>query len=52
MIKSKWGNESLGNVTVDGAIGGMRGMKALMSDISAVDPDKGILYRGHSIPDL
>jgi len=30
----------------------MRGMKGLLSDISAVDPDRGITYRGYSIPDL
>lgn len=30
----------------------MRGIKGLLSDISSVDPDKGILYRGYSIPDL
>jgi len=51
-IKAKYGSSKLGEITVDQAIGGMRGMKALLSDISAVDPDKGILYRGYSIPDL
>lgn len=30
----------------------MRGIKGLLSDISAVDPDNGILYRGYSIPQL
>jgi len=27
-------------------------MKGILSDISSVDPDHGILYRGYSIPDL
>lgn len=30
----------------------MRGVKGLLSDISSVDPDRGITYRGYSIPDL
>ena len=30
----------------------MRGIKGLYSDISAVDPEKGIELRGYSIPEL
>ena len=37
-IRKKWGNESLGEITVDQVIGGMRGMKALFYDTSKLDP--------------
>ena len=31
--------------------GGMRGIKGLVTETSVLDPDEGIRFRGHSIPD-
>ncbi|PWA00500.1 hypothetical protein BB558_003447 [Smittium angustum] len=51
-IKTKYGNKSLGEVTVDMAIGGMRGIKGLLWDTSILDADEGIRFRGYTIPEL
>ncbi len=40
------------NVTVGQIIGGMRGIKSLITDISYLDPNEGIRYRGLTLPDL
>ena len=39
-------------VTIGKALGGMRGLKSLITDISYLDPQLGIRYRGHTLPDL
>ena len=39
-------------VTIGKALGGMRGLKSLITDISYLDPLEGIRYRGHTLPDL
>jgi citrate synthase len=39
-------------VTIGKALGGMRGLKSLITDISYLDPEEGIRYRGHALPDL
>ncbi len=39
-------------VTIGKALGGMRGLKSLITDISYLDPEEGIRYRGHTLPDL
>lgn len=39
-------------VTVGNLIGGMRGLKALVTDISYLDPNEGIRYRGYTLPEL
>ena len=46
------GNEKVGEVTVSQIYGGMRSVRALVTDISYVDPNEGIRLRGHTIPDL
>jgi citrate synthase len=38
-------------VTIEEVIGGMRDIKALLTDISSVDPGEGIRFRGLSIPE-
>lgn len=43
---------SLGEVTVDQAIGGMRGIKSMLWETSLLDPEEGIRFRGLTIPDL
>ncbi|CAI5467619.1 unnamed protein product [Closterium sp. Yama58-4] len=50
-IKSHYGNLSMGKVTVNMAIGGMRGVKGLVWETSQLDPEQGIKFRGYSIPE-
>jgi citrate synthase len=42
----------LGSYTIGQVIGGMRGMIGLLYETSALDPEKGIRFRGYSIPEL
>merc|ERR1711865_358661 len=51
-IKKKHGSKSLGEVTVDQAIGGARGVKCMIWETSLLDANEGIRFRGHTIPDL
>ena len=39
-------------VTIGQAIGGMRGVKSLVTDISYLDPQEGIRYRGYTLPEV
>ncbi len=39
-------------VTIGQIIGGMRGIKSLVSDISYLDPMEGIRYRGYTLPEV
>jgi citrate synthase len=39
-------------VTVEKLFGGMRGLKCLVTDISYLDPNEGIRYRGYTLPDV
>jgi citrate synthase len=41
----------IGDVTIGQAIGGMRGVKCLTTDISYLDPYEGIRFRGFTIPE-
>ncbi|UCE06908.1 MAG: citrate (Si)-synthase, partial [bacterium] len=41
----------VGEVTIAQAIGGMRGVKCLTTDISYLDPYEGIRFRGYTIPE-
>ena len=41
----------VGEVTVGQAIGGARGVKCLVTDISYLDPHEGIRFRGKTIPE-
>jgi len=45
------GAVKLGDVTIAQAIGGMRGVKCLTTDISYLDPFEGIRFRGYTIPE-
>ncbi|MFW5656266.1 MAG: citrate (Si)-synthase [Bacteroidota bacterium] len=40
------------NVTIGQIIGGMRGLKCLVTDISYLDPNEGIRYRGYTLPEV
>jgi citrate synthase len=46
------GHVVIDEVTVAQAIGGMRGIKSLVTDISYLDPFEGIRYRGYTLPDV
>ena len=45
------GDTKLGEVTVAQAIGGARGVRCLVTDISYLDPNEGIRFRGKTIPE-
>lgn len=40
------------NVTIGQILGGMRGLKCLVTDISYLDPMEGIRYRGYTLPEV
>ena len=42
----------LGEVTIGQAIGGGRGVRMLVTDISYLDPEEGIRFRGYTIPEV
>ena len=44
------GDKVAGEVTISQIYGGMRSVKALVTDISFVDPQEGIRFRGHTLP--
>lgn len=46
------GNVVVDTVTVEKLIGGMRDLKSLITDISYLDPNEGIRYRGHTIEEV
>jgi citrate synthase len=46
------GDIKVGEVTIAQIYGGMRGVKALVTDISCVDPQEGIRFRGYPIPEV
>jgi citrate synthase len=46
------GQLEVGKVNVAQLYGGMRGVKSLVTETSALDPEEGIRFRGYSIPQL
>lgn len=42
----------VGEVTISQVYGGMRDVKSLVTDISYVDPNEGIRFRGYTIPEV
>ncbi len=46
------GETVINNVTVQQVIGGMRGIKSLVTDISYLDPYEGIRYRGYTLQEV
>ena len=51
-IKAAFGGKSLGEVTVNMALGGMRGVPGLLWETSLLDAEDGIRFRGHTITEL
>ena len=50
-LLKEFGNCKIGEVTVAQAIGGARGVTCLVTDISYLDPEEGIRFRGKTIPE-
>lgn len=50
-FRKNYGNKVLGEVTVDQAYGGMRGIKGLVWEGSVLDAEEGIRFRGLTIPE-
>src|SRR4030042_2013602 len=50
-LLKKAGDVKLGEVTIGQAIGGARSVKCLVTDISYLDPQEGIRFRGFTIPE-
>jgi len=50
-VKDKYGEDILGNCTVNQAYGGMRDVKSMVWETSLLDPQEGIRFRGLSIPE-
>eukprot|EP00930_Biecheleria_cincta_P012955 TRINITY_DN1178_c0_g1_i2.p1 TRINITY_DN1178_c0_g1~~TRINITY_DN1178_c0_g1_i2.p1 ORF type:complete len:486 (+),score=84.51 TRINITY_DN1178_c0_g1_i2:61-1458(+) len=48
-LRKEHSDKSLGETTVGMAIGGMRGIKCLVSETSLLDPMEGIRYRGRTL---
>jgi len=46
------GDVVVDEVTISQVYGGMRNIKSLVTDISYVDPNEGIRFRGYTIPDV
>ncbi len=51
-LAKEYGDVKVGDVTIAQVIGGMRGVKALVTDISYLDPYEGIRFRGFTIPEV
>jgi len=50
-LAKEHGDVKVADVTIGQVVGGMRGVKSLLTDISFVDPAEGIRLRGMSIPE-
>lgn len=51
-LYKEFGDVVVDEVTIAKVIGGMRDLKSLVSDISSLDPEKGIRYRGYSLDEV
>lgn len=51
-LLKEYGDVKVDEVKISQVIGGMRGVKALTTDISYLDPFEGIRFRGFTIPEV
>lgn len=51
-LLQNYGDVKVADVTVSQILGGMRGIKSLVTDISYLDPNEGIRYRGYTLPEV
>ena len=52
VLLQEHGDKVIDKVTVGQIIGGMRGIKCLVTDISYLDPNEGIRYRGYTLSEV
>jgi len=50
-FRKRKGSAKVGETTVDMMYGGMRGIRALVTETSVLDADEGIRFRGYTIPE-
>ena len=50
-LLKEYGGVKVGEVTMAQCIGGVRGVRCLVTDISYLDPNEGIRFRGYTIPE-
>ena len=46
------GDEAVATVSITQLLGGLRGVRGLVTETSVLDPHEGIRFRGHTIPEL
>ncbi len=51
-LVDEYGDVVIDQVTIEKVIGGMRDLKVLVTDISYLDPNEGIRYRGYTLPEI
>jgi citrate synthase len=51
-LMKEHGDVIVDEVTIAKLIGGMRSLKSLVTDISYLDPQEGIRYRGYTLPEV
>lgn len=51
-LVTEHGNDVIQEVTLEQVISGMKGIVALLTDTSSLDPEEGIRFRDYSIPEL
>jgi citrate synthase len=51
-VIKEFGDRQVSEVNVSQAYGGMRGVKCMVTETSALDPEEGIRFRGFSIPEI
>ncbi|MFW6218682.1 MAG: citrate (Si)-synthase [Bacteroidota bacterium] len=51
-LAEEYGDVVVDKITIGKILGGMRGLKTLVTDISYLDPMEGIRYRGYTLPEL
>lgn len=51
-LRKEHGDVVLGQVTIEQVLTGMKGIPALLTETSKLDPNEGIRFRGYSLPEL
>jgi len=51
-VRKELGGKVVSEVTINQAYGGMRGVKGMICDTSVVEPDKGLIVRGHPLLEI
>ena len=51
-LNKQYGDVVVDNVTISQILGGMRGLKSMVTDISYLDPNEGIRFRGYTLHEV